>query len=432
MAISLKMPRVFSAEKAAPAADLDMPTTQVRAGQQPGYDPLASVSIMEQLRSATSEMRTPKTLPVIGHLPVVRQFQVLGLLMVTFLVLGALMLFLDGRLASQGAAAESTATEMQMLSQRLARGTALASQGQSAAFAGLRDSRDRFKADLDALQNGGTVKGVSLDAPSDDTVVKLLSDIRSRWDRLDVSAGRVIDNQQSLTTLAKGLDNINQGNNAILELAQQAAQQVGQGGGSLREIEYSNQLAVLSQRIAKNANALASGEEIDPEVDAKLRGSIAHTALGCGIFGAVFGPVLGREFEFADLFRYIKHNRVRNTVWLTADVHYTAAHYYDPRKAKFTDFHPFMADGDIQGWTRTLDLLLAMDVDQVIITLSARGGSTVGSTVSLWADELSISYTPSVNNTTAGAMSFFGATDTQISVQVAFTGDQDNDNSSGL
>jgi len=276
MAISLKMPRVFSAEKAAPAAELEMPTTQVRPGQQAGYDPLASVSIMEQLRSATSEMRTPKALPLIGHLPVVRQFQVLGSLMLAFLVLGALMLFLDTRIASQGAAAESTATEMQMLSQRLARGTALASQGQSAAFAALKDSRDRFKADLDALQNGGTVKGVSLDTPTDDTVVKLLSDIRARWDRLDVSAGRVIDNQQSLTTLAKGLDNINQGNNAILELAQQAAQQVGQGGGSLREIEYSNQLAVLSQRIAKNANALASGEEIDPEV-AFLLGKDAGT-----------------------------------------------------------------------------------------------------------------------------------------------------------
>jgi alkaline phosphatase D len=28
-------------------------------------------------------------------------------------------------------------------------------------------------------------------------------------------------------------------------------------------------------------------------------------------------------------------------VWLTADVHYTAAHYYDPAKAAFQDFDPF-------------------------------------------------------------------------------------------
>lgn len=53
------------------------------------------------------------------------------------------------------------------------------------------------------------------------------------------------------------------------------------------------------------------------------------------------GPVLGREFEIADLLRFIKHNRIKNTVWLTADVHYTAAHYYDPDKAQFSDFEPF-------------------------------------------------------------------------------------------
>jgi twitching motility protein PilJ len=49
-------------------------------------------------------------------------------------------------------------------------------------------------------------------------------------------------------------------------LSQQAAQQVGQGSGTLRDLEFANQLSVLSQRIAKNANALASGDEVDPEV----------------------------------------------------------------------------------------------------------------------------------------------------------------------
>jgi glyoxylase-like metal-dependent hydrolase (beta-lactamase superfamily II) len=32
----------------------------------------------------------------------------------------------------------------------------------------------------------------------------------------------------------------------------------------------------------------------------------------------------------------------------------------------FTDFHPFMADGDIAGWTRTIDTLLAMDLERII------------------------------------------------------------------
>jgi alkaline phosphatase D len=53
------------------------------------------------------------------------------------------------------------------------------------------------------------------------------------------------------------------------------------------------------------------------------------------------GPPLGRELEIADLLSFIKHAGVRNTVWLTADVHYTAAHYYDPNRAVFQDFEPF-------------------------------------------------------------------------------------------
>jgi alkaline phosphatase D len=53
------------------------------------------------------------------------------------------------------------------------------------------------------------------------------------------------------------------------------------------------------------------------------------------------GPPRGRELEIAGLLRFIRDNRIRNLVWLTADVHYTAAHYYDPDRARFQEFAPF-------------------------------------------------------------------------------------------
>jgi alkaline phosphatase D len=53
------------------------------------------------------------------------------------------------------------------------------------------------------------------------------------------------------------------------------------------------------------------------------------------------GPALGRELEIARLLTRIKQARVRNVVWLTADVHYCAAHYYTPEKAAFQNFDPF-------------------------------------------------------------------------------------------
>jgi alkaline phosphatase D len=53
------------------------------------------------------------------------------------------------------------------------------------------------------------------------------------------------------------------------------------------------------------------------------------------------GSAKGRELEMARLFKYIKDHRIKNIVWLTADVHYTAAHFYDPAKAATKDFLPF-------------------------------------------------------------------------------------------
>ncbi len=53
------------------------------------------------------------------------------------------------------------------------------------------------------------------------------------------------------------------------------------------------------------------------------------------------GPALGRELEIADLLSFVKREAIPNLVWFTADVHYAAAHRYDPAKARFTDFEPF-------------------------------------------------------------------------------------------
>lgn len=53
------------------------------------------------------------------------------------------------------------------------------------------------------------------------------------------------------------------------------------------------------------------------------------------------GPAKGRELEIAGLLRTLKERRVRNVVWVTADVHFCAAHYFNPEKAASKDFDPF-------------------------------------------------------------------------------------------
>ncbi|QFT83524.1 Alkaline phosphatase D precursor [Halomonas sp. THAF12] len=53
------------------------------------------------------------------------------------------------------------------------------------------------------------------------------------------------------------------------------------------------------------------------------------------------GQPLGREQEIAKLLKAIRDEDIHNVVWLTADVHYTAAHHYSPERASFQDFAPF-------------------------------------------------------------------------------------------
>ena len=53
------------------------------------------------------------------------------------------------------------------------------------------------------------------------------------------------------------------------------------------------------------------------------------------------GVPKGRELEMARLLKAIKDAGIKNVVWLTADVHYTAAHHYSPDRAAFKDFEPF-------------------------------------------------------------------------------------------
>ncbi|HET7490672.1 MAG TPA: alkaline phosphatase D family protein [Bradyrhizobium sp.] len=62
---------------------------------------------------------------------------------------------------------------------------------------------------------------------------------------------------------------------------------------------------------------------------------------GSEAFAQGDGPPRGRELEIADLLRFIKSSGLNNTVWVTADVHYAAAHYYNPARAQFQEFNPF-------------------------------------------------------------------------------------------
>ncbi|MGR3316809.1 alkaline phosphatase D family protein [Roseovarius indicus] len=92
------------------------------------------------------------------------------------------------------------------------------------------------------------------------------------------------------------------------------------------------------------------------------------------------GAAKGRELEIAQLLRFIKTANITNTVWFTADVHYTAAHYYNPDKAQFQDFAPFweFVSGPLHAGTfgpNDLDMTFGPEVKYVKAPTEEQGAN---------------------------------------------------------
>ena len=171
--MALKMPKLFGERRRSSPRPKPISTCRRRrsgwaASTPEGYDPLATVSVMEQLRAATAKAITPWTLPFIGDLPVAKQLQVLGTLFVTFLVLAALMVApRQPRRVAGRAGDRHRDRDADALAAPRARLRARGAGPGRARSPRCSDSRERFDANLDALLNGGEVRGKSLDVAQD-------------------------------------------------------------------------------------------------------------------------------------------------------------------------------------------------------------------------------------------------------------------------
>ncbi|HQU78274.1 MAG TPA: methyl-accepting chemotaxis protein [Azonexus sp.] len=197
--------------------------------------------------------------------PVIQQMKTLGGIFVVLLLAIATLVFFNSRESAYGTAYVAASGEMRMLSQRLAKASTLALQGNPAAFKQLKDSRETFSQLLERLTSGGEVGGINVPA-SPDAVRPQLEALTKLWADTDRDAMAVIEQEANLVALGKSVATIDNENPVMLELAEQVAALKLQSGGGAREIAAANQLVMLTQRIAKNASALLVGDEINPEV----------------------------------------------------------------------------------------------------------------------------------------------------------------------
>jgi len=213
--------------------------------------------------------------PFLAGKTVAEQLRLLGVLLAIFAGVAIVLTVVQLRGATQGTAFVSAAGQMRTLSQRIAKAAQLTLQGNPTAFSELKESRDNFERLLKAVRDGGTVDGTAVPS-SPGAVQGELEELGKLWEKTDKDAKQLLSQQQNLSSLGTSVATINTENPRLLDLSEQVAALKLQSGASPREIATANQVVMLTQRMAKNANALLVADAIDPEV-AFLLGKDANT-----------------------------------------------------------------------------------------------------------------------------------------------------------
>ena len=251
MALSAKLPfgkKAAAKDRAAPKGALNA------AG---GAAPASGTAKM----TAGSPVSAGSGLPLIGRLPVGQQYLWLGMLLVIVFALLAIVIVADLNKANQLTSGVSITGDTLMHSQRLAKAVPNAVLGNQGGFKQLQESRDQIALNLQALSGEGDR---SVSTPG--AVLPVLDKVKEEWQRSEKNASVVLEQQKNLTQLGASIRAINANNPQLLELAEQISALKLQSNASARELSVSGQLVMLTQRMAKNANALLAGESIDPEV----------------------------------------------------------------------------------------------------------------------------------------------------------------------
>jgi twitching motility protein PilJ len=204
-----------------------------------------------------------------------RRLKVLVGLLAVLLLIDAGVVVYDARQATFNALYIAAVGKIRMLSQRLAKAAQQASQGNREAFKQLRDSRDEFSALVSLLANGGLSGGVTL-PPTPQRVRPALGGLEREWQKTEKNAGLVIREEPNLVALGAAVRAINDNNPTLLELADEVTALGVQLGANTRQNAVAGQLVMLTQRMAKNANAMLAGDVVDPEV-AFLLGKDSNT-----------------------------------------------------------------------------------------------------------------------------------------------------------
>jgi twitching motility protein PilJ len=219
--------------------------------------------IMQTVRKLADQ--EPGKAPLIGHLPVEKQYLYTGgTLLVSLLLAAGFTIYGSAQLGNR-AGYESRAGDLKVLSQRLPLTAQQSVLGNKEAFKKLAEGKTAFETTLTGLIDGDDEVPSSGGAAGD-----TLAKIRAQWEKANPQIGQILSQQQNLIALNESVKKINTLSIDLQEVAEQLTTQLADSGAGVREVSRANRLVMLSQRLPKNANLLLSSDLIDPEVVLQL------------------------------------------------------------------------------------------------------------------------------------------------------------------
>ena len=188
------------------------------------------------------------SIPLLGHLPVAAQLQVLGGILLGLILVTAVAAFMDNRSTAQNARYVTQSSKLLMLSQRLAKDAEQSLSGDPLAFENLTRSWESFESILVLLDKGDT----SLPATS--------GDARAALNALMTRSARIMEDvhvleaaRPGLTRLGQAITEINAGGQELRDLMHQLSANA-QGVQRERIVR----LSLLLERIARDATVMLS------------------------------------------------------------------------------------------------------------------------------------------------------------------------------
>ncbi|PIV87507.1 MAG: chemotaxis protein [Hydrogenophilales bacterium CG17_big_fil_post_rev_8_21_14_2_50_63_12] len=205
----------------------------------------------------------PSRLPLLGKLPAEQRLPAVVVVLLGSLLLATLLMIWYTVQVGNRAQYVEISTRLQMLSQRYSKTAQQAVLGNKAAFRQLDESRQAFADGLVTLIDGGA--GIP---SSPGSMQGELGELKKRWEVSKKDIQALVTQQDTLVTLGRSLAEINQRNSELLDLAEQVIALL--PAESKKQLAFANQQALWTQRMAKNANALLSSDQINPETAYQL------------------------------------------------------------------------------------------------------------------------------------------------------------------